>query len=62
MCVENFFSLKLAGFYLREISLLTNKWLKVIQNNVNILLMENNSLLNYSEINHILLKWKLFMT
>ena len=55
-------SSKAVEFYLRGINKLSNKSQEVIQNNGERLLIEINSLFNYSWINHVLLKQKLFMT
>ena len=59
--MENFLSSKYAKFYLRGINKLPDKLQGVIQNNdkKKKLLIEINSLLNYSWINCILLKQKL---
>ena len=58
--MENFLRMKQAEFYFQKINKQPSKReFKII---TNILLIESNSLLNYSRINYILLKRKLLMT
>ena len=60
--MENFMCSKPAEFYLRGINKPSDEWQVVIQKMVNRLLIEINSLFNYSWLNYLLLKRKLFMT
>ena len=60
--MENLLNLEPTETYLKGINKLPNKQQELIKKIANILSIGINLLLNYSWINHILLKQKLFMT